>query len=83
MTFECPKVWAALDPTQVPNVRHCPQCQRQVTFCDTQDQLDELAARGECVAFYATPVRQLMGSVAPSKYRPVDSETLRKFIDSL
>jgi hypothetical protein len=83
MTFKCSRLWEELDPTQVPNVRYCSQCQHEVTVCDTQDQLDELAARGKCVAFHITPVRQLLGSVAPRENRPVESETMRKFIDRL
>jgi hypothetical protein len=80
--FECPKTWADLTRTENPSVRHCAICNRDVTHCITQEQLDELAAQGACVAFRSSESRQLLGSVRPSG-RTTSKTELRAFIDSL
>lgn len=80
--FVCPKTWEELQSTPDPLVRYCPKCEREVTECSTQTQLDDLAERGECVSL-KTVVRQLNGSVWFDKNKPCDPETLRRFIDSI
>lgn len=57
MTYDCPAAWRDLQQTATPSVRYCPKCNRNVTFCTSQDQLDDLAQRGECVAFYEQRTR--------------------------
>jgi len=83
LAFECPQVWDALQATHDPDVRFCTQCRKSVTFCRTQEQLDELQGSGDCVAFQSSEVRQLLGSVRAVKSKPVVRESLRRFIDSI
>jgi hypothetical protein len=80
--FECPKTWADLARTEQPNVRHCGTCEKDVTHCTTQEQLDELAKQGACVAFRSSKTTQHVGSVRSSG-RKVSKAELRAFIDSL
>lgn len=48
----CPKHWAELAPTAERQKRWCSVCERHVTFCTSDEELDRLARAGECVAFY-------------------------------
>lgn len=57
MVLSCPAAWCDLRKTYNPTVRHCPKCERNVTFCTSQEQLDDLAKRGECMAFYEQRTR--------------------------
>jgi len=82
MEYECPKTWAELTPSPDPYVRHCPVCAKDVTFCTSQTQLEEISAQGACVAFRGSQARQMMGSVKPSE-RKVSKDELRSFIDKL
>lgn len=50
--IKCPKRWAELDATDDVRVRYCNVCQRAVTFCREPEELAQLAARQECVAFF-------------------------------
>lgn len=49
--YLCPKIWDGLIPTEIDNVRHCTQCERNVFFCRTNEEIRNHAAAGECVAF--------------------------------
>lgn len=51
-TYRCPKRWDSLRVTDDKNIRFCTECQKPVTFCRTKEQLETLAAQGECVAFF-------------------------------
>lgn len=55
MEFECPKDWFELSETDIAGIKHCPACKKNVFLCITQDELDEFALRGECVAFFSNP----------------------------
>ncbi len=48
--FQCPKDWDQLDATNVPNVRHCTQCNENVFFCESDDETLARAKNGQCVA---------------------------------
>lgn len=50
--YECPLDWFNLDTTDDPNVRHCGECKKSVTFCEnlvwclkSNHQIMVLAAR--------------------------------------
>lgn len=48
----CPKRWADLTQMTNPMTRWCSTCDRSVTFCLTDKDVDRLSREGECVAFY-------------------------------
>ena len=50
VTFQCPKLWARLTPTDDPKVRFCDYCLEQVHLVETEQQLARHAALGHCVA---------------------------------
>jgi hypothetical protein len=52
MEFKCPKQWDELTSTADPLVRDCEECGKPVHFVDSQEELEEAAANGKCVAFY-------------------------------
>jgi hypothetical protein len=52
MDFNCPKQWDELNATEDPLVRDCEECGEQVLFVDSQEELEQAAAKGKCVAFY-------------------------------
>jgi hypothetical protein len=55
MQFECPKNWFELTETEQAGVKHCSTCQKNVYLCVTQDELDNFAHKGECIAFFSDP----------------------------
>lgn len=52
MDFNCPKQWDELNATSDSLVRDCEECGKPVYFVDSQEELEEAAAKGKCVAFY-------------------------------
>lgn len=48
----CPKRWADLARTDNPDQRWCMVCERTVTFCLSDNELDRLSSAGQCVAFF-------------------------------
>lgn len=48
--YRCPQRWDTLLPTDDAVVRHCPQCQRNVHYCQSAREAHRLADAGECVA---------------------------------
>lgn len=52
MDFSCPKKWDELNVTADSLVRDCEECGKPVYFVDSQEELDEAAAKGKCIAFY-------------------------------
>ncbi len=48
--FVCPKRWEELAPGDDPAVRHCPQCDRDVHFCSTDEETIAHATAGHCIA---------------------------------
>lgn len=64
--FQCPQKWAALQATEAAAVRWCNICQRTVTFCRTDEELDRLSRAGECVAFIDNPMCEwTLGALYP------------------
>jgi hypothetical protein len=52
MEVNCEKSWEELTETKESLVRHCEECNKDVFFIDSQDELKKAAASGKCVAFY-------------------------------
>ena len=48
----CPKNWADLSLTNERLVRWCSTCDRKVTFCLSDLEVDRHAQAGDCVAYY-------------------------------
>jgi len=70
--FQCPRAWDALATTDLADVRHCSQCDRQVFFCSSLEDVRTRGRRGECVAFSPRLVR----SDALVEYEHVDDEDM-------
>jgi hypothetical protein len=49
-TFKCPKFWDCLQPTPVEDIRHCPECDRDVHLARNEEQFRRHAGEGKCVA---------------------------------
>lgn len=65
--FKCEKKWALLTQTKSNDVRFCEDCQREVFFCRTDEQLRESIVMNRCVAvefenITTRKTTQLMGS---------------------
>ena len=52
MKVRCPKFWGDLTQTENELVRDCAECGKPVHFVKSQDELEEAAMKGTCVAFY-------------------------------
>ncbi|MEN9903299.1 MAG: hypothetical protein RL651_1963 [Pseudomonadota bacterium] len=50
LLFTCPMRWDDLQEADVPKVRFCFECQRNVHLCESPEQFVDLSERGECVA---------------------------------
>lgn len=50
LLFTCPMRWDDLQETDVPKVRFCMECKRNVHLCESPEQFVDLSERGECVA---------------------------------
>jgi uncharacterized protein (TIGR02996 family) len=48
--YRCPQRWDTLLPTDNAAVRHCCACQRDVHYCQSEQEAHRLAEAGECVA---------------------------------
>lgn len=52
MEINCSKQWEELSETGDSLRRDCGDCGKSVHFVDTQEQLEDAALNGKCVAFY-------------------------------
>ena len=52
MEINCSKQWDELSETGDSLRRDCGDCGKSVHFVDTQEQLEDAALNGKCVAFY-------------------------------
>jgi len=55
--YQCPRSWEALTSTDRSSVRFCNQCNREVHFCSTLDDVRRHADAVDCVAFSPVLVR--------------------------
>lgn len=86
LDFNCPMQWEQLEKTEVESIRHCTSCKEDVTFCNTEEQVLQLAMRGECVAFSVPLTRpyERGQSVRRGLRHPKDGgDKLRSFTDTL
>lgn len=47
----CPKQWVDLRPTSENAIRYCTECQQNVYFCQSSEELKLRTANNQCVAF--------------------------------
>jgi uncharacterized protein (TIGR02996 family) len=77
--YRCPQRWDTLQTTDNAAVRHCSQCQRNVYYCRSFQEVRRRADAGQCVAMDSRlarvslslvrtrlPAGRLLGKVAPS-----------------
>ncbi len=49
--FKCPQRWDhRLEPTAVEEVRHCPECDRDVHLALTEEDVRRYSGEGRCIA---------------------------------
>lgn len=53
LSFICPKTWAELTRTESHKTRYCDNCSQHVHWVGSQEDFDNAAADGKCVAFDA------------------------------
>ncbi len=56
--YQCPNDWSALDRTDKSNVRFCHQCNENVYFCSSSEELREALVNDYCVAIEVPKERQ-------------------------
>ncbi len=54
--FQCPKQWDALKETSDKSVRFCDQCDHNVYFCTTDEQILKAGSEGKCIAYESSIV---------------------------
>ena len=59
-SLQCPKHWSQLSSTNTPTIRFCSQCNRNVHFCLTADELTRRTADNQCVAFCDSDSQSVM-----------------------
>lgn len=47
--FVCNKDWESLDNTDQPRIKHCNECNKNVVYCETDDEFRECVDKHECV----------------------------------
>jgi hypothetical protein len=52
MEVKCDMSWEELKETNDKKIRDCGKCKKSVHFITSQDELEEAAMEGTCVAFY-------------------------------
>jgi len=50
--FKCDKNWGELTRTESDEVRFCQSCQKEVFFCESDDELVRYVRLNRCVAMY-------------------------------
>ena len=53
LAYYCAQDWNTLVATEDPDKKFCKECQKNVKFCKTYTEFDEMAKIGHCVAFLA------------------------------
>jgi len=51
LDYYCAQDWNSLVPTNDPGLKFCTECQKNVKFCKTYEEFEEMAEIGHCVAF--------------------------------
>jgi hypothetical protein len=60
--FQCPRRWNSLRDTADPKVRSCDSCLENVYLCETEEEVLQRAAQGQCAAFQV-PAPHVAGNI--------------------
>lgn len=72
-SFQCPKTWEQLVPTEDASIRHCERCDKDVFLCRSEAEWHEHSRAGHCVAleeFERRDIRMTLG--LPSRMNEPD-----------
>lgn len=79
MEYICSKSWFALELMDQPNIKFCDSCNKEVHFCQTDEELENALQNNLCIAFtndgadeLITPQRHMTLGL-PSGYKGFDS----------
>jgi hypothetical protein len=59
--FKCPQQWNLMKRTESDGVRFCGECERNVYFAESAQELDKFSREGKCVAVF----QEISGSDLP------------------
>ena len=76
-SFECPRLWSAMEPTKSPKERTCLTCERSVYLVDSQADWDAHALRNDCVAVELPDGRMRLGETVARHFVPESYEARR------
>ncbi|MFD0667345.1 hypothetical protein ACT80S_06475 [Ramlibacter sp. MAHUQ-53] len=82
LVFECPRDWHKLTLTATQDVRYCEACAKNVTLCKTDQQLQQLAGAGACVAIEQPPVKTFQNQRIRMGLPPMSAKA-KAFIEGL
>lgn len=51
MEFICSKTWVELQLTDEPNIKYCGSCNKEVHFCEKEEDLEIALLNNLCIAF--------------------------------
>ncbi len=51
LDYYCSKTWDELVDTKDKNIKFCKECSKDVKYCETIEEFDEMAKIGHCVAY--------------------------------
>jgi hypothetical protein len=76
-SFECPRLWSAMEETPSPKERTCRTCERSVHLVDSQAEWDAHAQRGDCVAVELPDGQMRLGETVTRYFVPESYEARR------
>jgi len=62
-SFNCPKIWASLSPTDIATQRMCDECGKTVHLCSTEQEAIELGRKDRCVAYVDPEHGMILGEI--------------------
>jgi hypothetical protein len=51
-SFKCEMKWGKLNETDDENIKFCDSCQKEVYFCNSDEELVEAIKRNKCVSIF-------------------------------
>ncbi len=67
--FKCTQQWNELDKTSEKNIRFCNECQKEVHYCENDQELLKSIKLNRCVAFSRDQVIHEMGYIVAPDYQ--------------
>ena len=69
-SFECPRLWSAMEKTKDSKVRTCRSCERSVYLVTNQVDWDAHAQRSDCVAIELPDGQIRLGETVARYFQP-------------